>query len=308
MLQKVASYTINLSMLSILIPVYNFEVTKLVNDLCAQGRKLDIDFEIICLDDGSSSDYKALNQVLIQIPEVIYEELPQNIGRSKIRNRLAQMAKYEFLLFMDCDAAVADESYLKRYVAKLDSSSLLYGGRIYHVAPPSEKRFLLHWTYGIQREQQSAVVRALQPYHSFMTNNFVIPKAILLQTPFNEQLKGYGHEDTLFGFELKAKGIPIKHLENPLIHIGLDDAHSFLAKSKEGIKNLLFLERHANINFETRLLKVFRLLYRYAFHRFIYLSLKPFEGFLIKKLKGKRPKMRLFDLLKLFWLLQEENQ
>jgi glycosyltransferase involved in cell wall biosynthesis len=295
-------------MLSILIPVYNFVVVELVNDLCAQGRKLGIDFEVICLDDCSSSDYRASNRGLLDIPEVVYEELPQNIGRSRIRNRLAQMAKYAFLLFMDCDAAVADEWYLKRYVDKLDSRSLLYGGRIYNEGPPSDQRFLLHWTYGIRREQQSAARRAQQPYHSFMTNNFVVPKEIILQLPFDEQLRGYGHEDTLFGFGLKAKGIAIKHLENPLVHIGLDDATAFLAKSREGISNLLFLKRQATINIETRLLKACNLLHRCALDRAAYWCLKPFEGMLIKNLKGKRPKMRLFDLLKLFWLLQEEKQ
>ena len=43
-------------MLSILIPTYNYDITHLVYELHKQASEAEIDFEIICLDDGSKSE------------------------------------------------------------------------------------------------------------------------------------------------------------------------------------------------------------------------------------------------------------
>ena len=79
-------------MLSVLIPVYNFDVVLFVKDLAKQCADCKIDFEVLCLDDYSSENYRIKNAVLKSIENVCYEELPNNIGRSKIRNRLAEKA------------------------------------------------------------------------------------------------------------------------------------------------------------------------------------------------------------------------
>ena len=294
-------------MMSILIPVYNFDVRALVQDLHRQGVACGIEFEIICLDDGSQSEYKEKNRSLKELEHLRYEELTNNVGRSKIRNLLAQRAAFDYLLFMDCDSAVEDENYLERYIQHLNPEILLYGGRVYQTAPPSNLEYLLHWTYGTQREQQTANARKLQPYHSFMTNNFLIPKKIMLETPFLESLTGYGHEDTLFGFELRRKSIPIIHLENPLRHVGLETATDFLRKSKQGIRNLYFLEIHYPGQLETRLLNTYRRLNKSFLASFFIFILALLEQSNLKNLRGFRPNMRRFDLLKLYWLLQQSK-
>ncbi len=48
-------------MLSILIPVYNFDVRKLVHQLHEQGLLLEIPFEIICVDDASFIEFTEIN-------------------------------------------------------------------------------------------------------------------------------------------------------------------------------------------------------------------------------------------------------
>jgi glycosyltransferase involved in cell wall biosynthesis len=295
-------------MLSILIPIYNFDVYSLVQCLYEQGLKTGVSFEIIGLDDCSAASYQSKNRLLRAFPLVHYEELPHNVGRSKIRNLLAEKAKYEYLLFMDCDSAIANAEYLSVYLAYLQPGQLLYGGRIYNTSSPTDARYKLHWTYGITREQQRASNRRKQPYHSFMTNNFLVPREELLSIRFSEKLKGYGHEDTLFGFELMKNNIPIVHLDNPLIHVGLEDSDTFLAKSKVGIQNLYRLEQMPDVFIETRLLKVFRLVNKGFLTSFLFAFLASLESVLIAQLKGKRPNMRAFDLLKLYWLLQESKK
>ena len=88
-------------------------------------------------------------------------------------------------------------------------------------------KWYFHWKYGSLREQSSVEQRNLKPYHSFMTNNFLIPKSIFLAIRFEEALTQYGHEDTLFGMELQRRGVPIVHLANPLRHGGLEAEGKF---------------------------------------------------------------------------------
>ena len=209
-------------MRSILIPVYNFNCVTLVKELHEQCKLAGITFEIIILEDASTQ-FLEPNSYLQQLGDFVkYDCLAQNIGRSSIRNLLAQKAQYPYLLFMDCDSAVVKNDYITSYTKVLNSRKLLYGGRVYKDVPPKQKTLSLHWKFGRKREQSLAKSRATHPYHSFMTNNFVIPKAIFQQIKFDENLTQYGHEDTLFGMELKARNIPILHLDNPLEHIGLE--------------------------------------------------------------------------------------
>ena len=65
-------------MISILIPVYNYDITGLVTELHRQCMDLDMPFEIICYDDGSQSEYKVQNQTIGQIEFVKYKEIEKN--------------------------------------------------------------------------------------------------------------------------------------------------------------------------------------------------------------------------------------
>jgi len=276
-------------MLSILIPVYNFNIVPLVTELHRQATKASVPFEIIVLD-------------------VRFYELDKNIGRASIRNRLAEMAVYSSLLFMDCDSEVLSERYIENYLPYCGREMVVCGGRIYRADPPEEPEYLLRWLYGIAKEQITDAIRNINPYRSFMTNNFLISKAIILQIQFDESIIQYGHEDTLFGLELKKRGVQVKHIQNPLIHIGLEISMEFLRKTTEGIENLLTLLNDGKINRndikDIRLLraydfiKKFRLVGIYCF----------FYGFIanavMRNLLGSNPSIFAFDLYKLSLISQ----
>ena len=51
------------------------------------------------------------NRIIQNLENVIYRELPQNLGRSKIRNVLGKAAKFDYLLFLDCDSKVVSDNY-----------------------------------------------------------------------------------------------------------------------------------------------------------------------------------------------------
>lgn len=290
-------------MLSILIPIYNFNVVAFVSDLQQQALACKIDFEIICVDDYSVAKLKKENIVLRNITNVIYEELPENIGRSKIRNLLAEKAKYENLLFLDCDSATVDNNFVKRYVEAIDNSSVIYGGRCYEKSAPLNKDEHFRWWYGVQRETILVAQRQKQPYHSFMTNNFLIPKSIFMRIKLDETLKGYGHEDTLFGLELKKQNISIKHIANPLCHIGLEKLEDYLAKTEEGLRNLKHLIETNKIDTSVKLYRYYLLLNKFGLATKVFNYYQNNKTEILQKLKEKEPKIRWFDLYKMGYLI-----
>lgn len=297
-------------MLSICIPVFNFEVGSLVTDLLAQAKALHDDFEILLWDDGSTGSYRNKNQGLQELDSRIrYHELAENVGRSKIRNQLAAAAEYEWLLFLDCDAALVDDSFLARYQVTFDKHphpAVVCGGRIYP-AQPTDPALQLHWKYGTHKESQPAIHRLKSPNASFMTNNFLVSKSIFERIQFNEALRGYGHEDTLFGWDLKSNQIQIDHIENPVCHIGLVSTAVFLAKTEEGVDNLAklyhLLGKEEPWYEDIKLLKTHLTLEEWRLSPLIYALLKASQTSIRRQLFAANPSLRLFDLYKLYLLM-----
>ena len=79
--------------LSVLIPVFNRDVTGLVHDLLAQVPDWAGPVEVLLLDDASADEFRQLNRPLAKLPGVQYQELPRNVGRAAIRNQLAAAAR-----------------------------------------------------------------------------------------------------------------------------------------------------------------------------------------------------------------------
>ncbi len=290
-------------MLSVLIPVYNHDVRLLAEELAQQCAASGVPWEILCIDDGSSPESRTLNRELRGRPGIRYEELPHNAGRAAIRNLLAGSAQYPYLLFMDCDSAVVRADYIAQYAARLDPEMVLYGGRVYAPIAPEDKRYLLHWKFGTIREQVPAEDRAKRPWHAFMTNNFVVPKAIFDSIRFEERIRGYGHEDTLFGMELQRRGVPVLHLDNPLEHIGLETAEVFLHKNDEAMRNLAWLWQEAAIPVQTRLLDLARHLETTGLDALIRPALDAAMPLLRNVLLSSRPALWALDMYKLCRLL-----
>lgn len=288
-------------MLSILIPVFNYDVTDFVRSLHHQASETGIPFEIRCYDDASQK-HKDKNKLIAQLSSVVYKELPENRGRASIRNLLASEAVFENLLFLDCDGYPASDYFIRNYLKTLQPGIVIFGGRSYTSTPPDDKKLYLRWLYGIKRESASANVRNADPYKSFMTNNFLIPKTVFEDIRMDENLKDYGHEDTLFGYELLKRNIPIQHIENPLIHLGLETADTFLKKTEAGIKNLYIIYRkHPEIS-GIRLLETYKKIQMFSW------ILKPVcsavTPLLLKKLNSATPDLRYFDFWKIATLIK----
>ena len=288
-------------MLSILIPVYNFPCTDLVTELQRQATGCAVPFEIILMDDCSTL-YKEENRKLSELTLVKWIELTENIGRAKIRNRLADKAKFDRLLFMDNDVRPTNENYVKNYLEVCSDYQVICGGRTYAKNPPQNKNLYFHWLVGTKREVFSVDERRKNPNKSFMTNNFLIHKNVFNTVRFDENISTYGHEDTLFGFELKKRGIEIHHIDNPLKHIGLEPAERILAKEKEGIENLyavILKHRYAKeIAEDITLLKYDRLAKKLHITTVLAYFYRRFQNTIEQNLTGEKPSLCLFDFYK----------
>ncbi|MBP1629265.1 MAG: glycosyl transferase family 2 [Bacteroidetes bacterium] len=284
-------------MLSILIPTYNFDCSKLVKELHSQASELSIEFEILVYDDCSKKKHEK-NRQLSDLSNVIYKELPNNYGRSAIRNLMAEDAKFKYLIFLDCDGEIPSKNFLSLYYKFKDEADVVCGGRIYPNRDEIKKKYLLHWIYGCKRESQCNRCDA----KSFMTNNFLINKEVFETTKFDESMIGYGHEDTIFGIELKNKGYSFKIIKNPIIHIGLYDADDFLKNTRNAIKNLsnIFGKKY-NIEefFDIKLVRVFHLANKLGLSFALSLFYRLFHKAIEHNLKGKYPNLLLLDAYKL---------
>ncbi len=223
---------------AICIPIYNFYVCPLVQALYKQTKALSqTEVEIIMIDDASSSSYKSINQTIKNFGT--YIELPQNIGRAKIRNLFLQYSQANYFLFLDGDALVIQDDFVSKYLQLIAEQQppIICGGRVYptHLPSPAQS---LRWRYGHAKESQTADIRNQQPNRSFMTNNFVVERTVLARIPFDERLSQYGHEDTLFGFELQKQGITIMHINNPILNGDIETNTLFMTKTEAGINNL----------------------------------------------------------------------
>jgi hypothetical protein len=293
-------------MLSALIPVYNYDVRELVNELHKQMSIENIEFEILLIDDASDNQYKELNRELSGLTHLTYIEEKFNLGRSKIRNKLARISKYNNLIFIDCDSQIPHSSFITDYIKSSLKGQIVYGGTVYETSSPSVEAYKLHWLYGYKREQCPAKIRNMEPNKGFHTNNFLIKKELIESIGFNEKIIGYGHEDTLFGYELQKKNIDILHIDNPVVHMGLESNEEFLRKTREGIKNLKRIMR-INGN-EKRLVKDITIL---SFYKQLektrligpieYLY-KRYEHVLRRNLLSTKPNLIVFDLYKLGYL------
>lgn len=286
--------------LSICIPIYNQNVTPLVNELRAQALRADCQFEILLMDDASTR-YKEANSRLCELEGVRFIGLEKNVGRSVIRNKLADEAFYDYLLFMDCDVLPYSPDFLEKYI-QMEGHDVVVGGYRYEEQPISDA-YTFRWKYGKKREERSAATRNRRPNDSFSTFNFLIKKSIFKQVRFDESLKGYGHEDTFFGISLKEAGVKVTHIDNPLLHLGYDNSAVFLEKSRNSVHNLWAIygkvaDRDGFAD-SVKLLRYYRSLERSGLVSLCATLFTYADKVLQYNLLGKSPYLFLFDLYKL---------
>ena len=181
----------------------------------------------------------------------------QSKGRSQNRNELAQAASGSHLVFMDADALPKTAGFLNRYCNYAPNAQVIVGGTAYQ---PGYKVDSLRVKIGRLKEQITPAKREKKPYSSFSAFNFMIQRELFLDIQFDARLERYGHEDTLFGQELRRRSATIEHIDNPAYHMGIDSGEVFMNKTAEAVDSLAFLIAEGSIDEEIMLFKIYRVI------------------------------------------------
>ncbi len=238
-----------------LIPSFNNDLRPLIGELFRQCTEANITFEILAADDASQlyipNPIAHINASLNQSDNIKFLQLQDNLGRSQIRNYLASLARYPWLLFLDGDVMVNNPMFIKNYLHTIPHHPCVYGSCSYPPIKPA-RPFLLHWKYGREIESAPMSARLREPHLHFRSVNFLCSRDLITRIPFPNAIRSYGFEDTAWANDLKRQDISMLPIDNPVIHYGLDPCEQFLQKKDEALKNLVSLENQ-QIHLNTRL-------------------------------------------------------
>jgi glycosyltransferase involved in cell wall biosynthesis len=293
------------NMLSILIPTYNYSIVALVKKVHEQCIEARIAFEIICLDDQSKSEYQQENQTISDLSNCFFSVNQTNCGRTLTRQKLAEKAQYDWLLFLDADVIPAKPTFIQEYIAALQTNTVLFGGYEYE-KELSDSNKILRYRYGKKREEKLASERNQHRYTYVFSGNMLVPKSIFLALNYQDDEKNYGM-DIYFGYQLFVQNIPVVHLDNPIVHLGLESNEVYFKKALQGVESRKkYLLHEKNVDQMNPLVQAYTKLKRFGLTKLVAVSFKITEPFLRKNILSKNPKLIYFDMYRLGYLCSLE--
>ena len=287
-------------MLSVLIPIYNYNAFPLVFELYKQCLECNLEYEIICQNDASNA-FLTENSEINTLENCCFSSNETNLGRGKNINKMSRKATYEWLLILDCDTFPQSSDFIKKYHSEIQKNEnpIIFGGILYKSEKP-EKDQLLRWDYGHKRESLSVEKRKRKPNSRALTSNLLLKKELFLQYPFDENITKYGYEDLYFMLTLEANKIKASHIENPTFHLNLETSTLFLNKTKTSLENLVYIlnSKKADLK-DSKIITVYSLLKKLKLTHFTVYFFNLFEHKITAQLISSKPSLFLFDLYKL---------
>lgn len=121
-------------MISVIVPVYNKTpyIEKCLEDICNQTYQ---DLEIICINDGSTDGSEEIIKTFMKKDARFRYVEQENQGVSAARNRGLELAKGEYISFIDCDDGIERDMYdfLLRLLEKHDADIAHCGYKKIHL-------------------------------------------------------------------------------------------------------------------------------------------------------------------------------
>src|SRR5690554_399952 len=290
-------------MISILIPTYNYDVFTLVESLFNQCEKEGIEYEILVLDDCSNNlTIITKNTEIRKFRNVVLFRNQTNLGRTQTRKLLAKKARYNWLLFLDADVMPVATNFISQYTKVLnDKYKVIFGGYSY-TEFNGDFSTILRWKYGTEREQALASERNKKPFAYVFSGNILIDKIAFLENNFDENENIYGM-DIYFSYNLFQNNISVLHIDNPIIHLGLEENEIFFDKALESVKSRkAFLAGKSDIKNINPLLKHYNRLKKLRLTKVVAVLFRISEPYLKKRILSKNPNLFLFDLFRLGYI------
>jgi len=229
--------------LSILIPVYNWDVRPLLKKLSVQCTKLDAqeNIEIRVIDDGSSEKFNAV-KMAEQLSPVIYEELAVNVGRVAVRNILLNKAKGKYILFLDADMLPDQNDFIQTYCDLANGGHEIVCGGISYLQRKEDGNpdhaFYLYKSN--KTEALPAEIRNCTPWRYLFTSNIMLRRDIVDSIRFDSRFTGYGYEDIEWAIRL-SEMYTIKHINNTCSHMGVMNKQQVYKNMRDSIGNYALL-------------------------------------------------------------------
>lgn len=233
--------------LSVCIPVYRNDVTKLMDALAACKSSSLV--ELVFFDDGSG-DAELLAKLEAhagRVPAAIrIVSAATNRGRSAARNAAIRHARCDWLLLLDADMMPDSEGFLEGYLDAMDTTwepAIIVGGYSLKTAS-TDKAFALHRWQAEASECLPAAKRNEAPGRNVFSSNVLVHKLVLDACPFDERFAAWGWEDTDWGLRAQ-RWYPVRHIDNTATHLGLDTDAALMAKyGRSGPNFVLMATRH----------------------------------------------------------------
>lgn len=294
-------------MVSIVIPVYNYNIVALVKELHSQLIASKIIFEIIAMDDFSRNQFIVENSEIDALSYTSLEKSTKNHGRTKIRQLLSIKARYEWLLFLDADVMPKNSNYIQNYINLIpENYDAIYGGFSYKPEAPKPDN-VLRWKYGRNKEEVDASIRNKNPYKIVISANFIIKKNIFEHINSNLTDNCYGY-DNYFGALLKQYKANIFHINNEVYHLGIEPNYQFLKKTEEATDTLLKLYQNNKIKVhDNTLLTMFISIRKYRLSNFLGYFYRTFHGQMQKKILNQNPSIQVLQLYKISYMCYKFN-
>lgn len=295
-------------MLSVLIPIFNYNVTKLISNIHRQLIEAAIPFEIIAMDDNSEEKFVLKNREINKLSHTVYHISEINHGRLKTRMLLSEKASYEWLLFLDADTIPKSNRFIRNYLEAInDDTEVIFGGFAYYETPPEPTK-ILRWRYGIKYEASPADNRNSRPYKHIISANFLIKKSTWTHLDLKLSISQYGY-DSYFGSKLKTENIKVDHIDNEVVHLGMEKNSKYLKKKEQAAESLLYFYKNGLItDHQNSLLRLFIILKQtglvYLFSEFFALFSKRMRN----NLTGENPSIVLLQFYKISYLCHYYRQ
>jgi len=289
-------------MISVLIPVYNYRIQSLVENLCLQFENIECNWEILLSDDASNMKFRIQNSEFINTinnPQVKLFQQEINLGNAANRNYLITQASYVWLLFLDADVIPVNNDFISVYVKKMQSTKqeIISGNIIY--SNKNTLAHLLRWKYGKEKEEIAFEIRKSNSILNLRGANFAIIKELACKINFPILKENYGFVDTRFFLQFEENQVFV--IENPVYHLGIEENSVFMIKTKKAMVNALFL-----LNNNDELSLQISIISNYKKVRFfkgflakIYLR---FHAYLEKNLESEKSYIFIFQIYKILYL------
>lgn len=225
--------------LSILIPFLGDDPGQLTRELGEQigaGHKA----ELVLLDDGSQD--AGLAARLTETMQALsaptrFVRLAANVGRARGRNRLAEEARGDWLLFLDADMLPDAPDFVARWLALIETQApaAAFGGFSFK-RTPLKREHALHRAMAQHSDCLPAAIRAQNPEKHVFTSNLLVRREVFESVAFDGRFTGWGWEDVEWAMRV-SRHWQILHPDIPASHVGLDTAATLVRKYEQSAGN-----------------------------------------------------------------------